>query len=140
MQIDEFMNGMMSRKKMINNNGAKITCNRLNALYMLHLFHHALHLNLSFSIYILILVQFILFKLVQPLHQGISSNYSSGFFYYAECFLGPFLWQQLMLKMTFRSKMKFCLVKMSLLFIKENIRKYKGKSATNLFCRLLLIE
>ena len=31
-----------------------------------------------------------------------------------------------MLKMAFCSKMKFCLVKMSVLFRKENIRKYTG--------------
>ena len=31
-----------------------------------------------------------------------------------------------MIKMTFHSKMKFSFLKMSLLFIKENIRKYTG--------------
>ena len=78
--------------------------------------------------------------LSMPCPLGHIFNLFVGIFNYAECFLGPFLWQKLMLKMTFCSKMKFCLVKMSILFIKENIRKYKGKSATNLFCRLLLIE
>ena len=71
---------------------------------------------------------------------GHIMNLFFGILYYAECFLGPFLWQKLMLKITFCSKMKFCLVKMSILFIKENIQKYKGKLGTNLFWPLLLIE